>query len=68
MNREPLSILEKTLLDEVIRPAITCTARNIFRGTALVSETLDFDQLIKSIKAFYEKNGGVKWNELISKL
>ena len=67
LEREILSHLEKKLLDEVIRPAITAPKDDRLWGTRTVSETLNFADLLNGVKEFYRRNNGdiSHWNRLM---
>jgi hypothetical protein len=75
MNEERLTIFEKKLLEEVIRPALSAEKES--RYIDGVEQTLDFLVLLNELRSFYENNQrleyrffgyrkhGGKWEELI---
>ncbi len=67
VEREILTYLERKVLNEIVRPALSSPKNDSLYGEKTISETLDFSDLLQGIKDFYLKNNGdiSKWNYLM---
>ncbi len=67
--KEMLTSLELKLLNEVITPSLSqeyyTENFNPMMGRTLTNQSINFTDLIKNIKKFYEGNGGKEWSYLV---
>lgn len=68
MMNQLLTPLEKKILDEVVRPALTQEKPDILGSRSTTSETLDFSKLLLGVRAFYWNNGGHEWDRVLRDL
>ena len=70
LEREILTHLERKLLNEVVRPALSQEKPDFLGGTQTTSETLDFKELLSGVKRFHQANGGNPnhWHKMIIEL
>ena len=65
---EYVTPMERTLLNEVIREAISEERprnREYWFGRITYSETLNFVTLLRVLRKFYEKNNGRDWHSVL---
>lgn len=66
MNLEHLTYLEKKVLDDVIRPALSEEQPDHLYGRITRSQTLNFSALLEKLEDFYKHNGGIEWERVLS--
>lgn len=65
MKEELLTPFEKKILDEVVRPALSQKYESHWYGVASYAQDLNFVQLVRKVRQFYEKNCGHEWSRVL---